>query len=440
MLARILETLKKTHVFDLWVQLLIILLPFTTLITVIGKTKLDFPILWFYKEAIIWILFIIFIWNIFQRKIQIRLRFIDWILFIYIGYLSLLSLFTTGFTGLIFGGRYDFSFLVLFFIIYHGFPLLVKPFSYYIKLALISTGIMLFLSVLIKYPFSEDLLLYVGFSGNPSVWDFTGVPPIFHGIDGANVRRFQGILDWPNTMWAFLILFMGIFAYYFRWFKSWYFINGWIIIGLIGLIFYTYSRSALIWAIGWIWIILLANIGYIYKRYKLEFLIMSWFIVLVSWMTYLQYSDRITEIVWRAGSTKWHFERMIIGYNRFIENPIGQWLWSAGPWYRYIENVDSLDQKSREEKDVFYIPESWYIQQFIEWWIVWWVCFIILMAMICFQLYKKHIFLSGMFIWIAIMNLFLHTFESSPFSLLFFCLIGIILWSQNHEKRVVKHS
>lgn len=50
---------------------------------------------------------------------------------------------------------------------------------------------MLFLSGLLKWPLTEDLLLYFGYGGNPSAWDFGGAPPIFHGVDGANVRRFQ---------------------------------------------------------------------------------------------------------------------------------------------------------------------------------------------------------------------------------------------------------
>ena len=50
---------------------------------------------------------------------------------------------------------------------------------------------MICISMLLKWPFSEDLLLYLGYSGNPSNWQFGSSIPIFHGVDGANVRRFQ---------------------------------------------------------------------------------------------------------------------------------------------------------------------------------------------------------------------------------------------------------
>lgn len=98
---------------------------------------------------------------------------------------------TTGIRGLIFGGRYDFAFLLTYLIAYHGYRLLLQPLSYYLRIFLFSAGSMLCISGLLKWPLHEDLLLYFGYSGNPSAWDFGGAPPIFHGIDGANVRRFQ---------------------------------------------------------------------------------------------------------------------------------------------------------------------------------------------------------------------------------------------------------
>jgi hypothetical protein len=103
---------------------------------------------------------------------------------------------------------------------------------------------MIFLSMLLKWPFSEDLLLYFGYSGNPSNWQFGSSVPIFHGVDGANVRRFQGLLDGPNTMGAFLLLYTGLLAYYFRHKKEWHFILGCVLIGFFILVLYTYSRSA----------------------------------------------------------------------------------------------------------------------------------------------------------------------------------------------------
>ena len=109
---------------------------------------------------------------------------------------------------------------------------------------------MLFISMLLKWPLSEDLLLYLGYSGNPSNWQFGSSIPIFHGVDGANVRRFQGLLDGPNTMGAFLLLYLGMLVYFFRSKKQWFFILGCVVLVIVTLILYTYSRSAALGLIG----------------------------------------------------------------------------------------------------------------------------------------------------------------------------------------------
>jgi hypothetical protein len=58
----------------------------------------------------------------------------------------IVSIFTTGIAGIIYGGRYDFSFLLAFWVVYHGSTLLRQRVSYYLKIFLVSGGIMLFLS------------------------------------------------------------------------------------------------------------------------------------------------------------------------------------------------------------------------------------------------------------------------------------------------------
>jgi hypothetical protein len=47
-------------------------------------------------------------------------------------------------------------------------------------------------------------------------------------------------------MGAFLIIFSGFFAYFTRFRKEWYFVIAIVLIGLFGMVFYTYSRSAML--------------------------------------------------------------------------------------------------------------------------------------------------------------------------------------------------
>ncbi len=81
-----------------------------------------------------------------NKKYILKFTKIDYFIVIYIAVMIGITVFTTGIRGLIFGGRYDFAFLLVYLLAYHGFPLLARPLSYYLRLFLISSGIMLFLS------------------------------------------------------------------------------------------------------------------------------------------------------------------------------------------------------------------------------------------------------------------------------------------------------
>jgi hypothetical protein len=429
----------KLNIFEIALRALIILLPFTTIISVFSEQRLGIPGVTYYKEIllILWLGYLA--WSHLRGKLQITWWWIDLMILIYIIYLTTISFGTTGIRGILYGGRYDFEFLIAFWMTYHGASLLSKPLSFYLKLFLYSSGIMLILSWLLKFPFSEELLLHFWYSGSPSAWQFGNAPPIFHGIDGANVRRFQGILDWPNTMGAFLIMFSWWFAYYIREKKPWYFVNGLILLGLLIMIIYTYSRSALIGVLVGYMIIIVSGMVYIFRFYRKQFLsILIWGILLVGILS-IQYAGTLGAILGRSGSTKGHLERMVTSFERFKAHPFGQGLGSSWPGYRHTQELEWLTRAEIEEKDRFYIPESWYIQQFVEWGIVGGLVFLILMFIFFIRLYKKQVILGAMFVGIGVMNLFLHTFESSPFVLLFFLLIGLTLAERYHGNRIYRN-
>lgn len=416
---------QTTSLFDICFRILILVLPFTTILSVWTREKLGIGGVSFYKEWLLVIMFLSIAWHHVRGTLRIQWSWLDGLILGYIGSMIVVSLFTTGIPGIIYGGRYDFSFLLAFWVIYHGSSLLKEHVWYYLKVFLISSGIMLFLGALLKWPLSEDILLWFGYCGNPSNWQACdGVPPIFHGIDGANVRRFQWLLDGPNTMGAFLILFSGVFAYYMRMKRDWYFVTGTILLWLFILIIYTYSRSALLGALGGITVAVVWSFKPLYKRYRKQFITMIVIGITIIGVLAIKYADTASAILGRAWSTKGHYERMVTSIERFQEYPMGQWLASSGPAYRYIIPVNASNMA---EKDHFYIPESWYIQQFVEGGIIGGILFLSIMLMLFIGLVKKHIILWGMFVWIGIMNLFLHTFESSVLVLPLFMLIGLLL-------------
>ncbi len=421
----------QRYFFEYAFRALLIILPFTTILSIFTHEKLGIPWFSYIKEALVAsMLLVVVIYHTTNKKKIIWTRY-DSILFIYVIIFVLVSVFTTGIKGIIYGGRYDFEFLVAFFAIFHGFSFLEKSVSYYLKLFLIAWWIALFMSLLLKWPFSEDLLLYVWYSGDPSHWQFGSSLPIFHGVDWANVRRFQWIFDGPNTMGAYILLYIGIFAYYLRFKKEWYFVIGGCIGILLMALIYTYSRSAIIWFLLWMGYILLFLSKRLWKSYRTQTMAIFILVSLIIGWVFIQYSGNLGAIISRGWSTQWHSERMVEWVKRAVTHPFGQWLWSAGPAYRYTQNLEWKDRKEIENLDRFYIPESWYIQQFIEWWILWGILFIMLMWVILIGLYKTHILLAGTFVSLLAMNFFLHTFESAFLSVSLFLLIGLFLGSHH---------
>lgn len=397
----------------------------------------------FIKEIVLFILIVVFSALSYHKykknkKCPFSFSWLDYAIFAYFAVMILVTLFTTGISGLIFGGRYDFIFLIAFLLVYHGQEYLQKSLSHYIKIFLYSAGIMLFISGLLKFPLSEDLLLFAGYSGYVSAWDFGGAPPIFHGIDGASVRRFQGLLDGPNTMGAFLILFSGILVHFARKHKDWYFVVGLIVFVVIMAIIYTYSRSALIGFIGGSIIALLGGFVFLFKNYKKQMIALGLIVAAFGWVLMVKFSGSAESIIGREGSTKGHAERMIVGIERFISAPLGQGMGSAGPAYRHVLKLQDTERSQIEEQDRFYIPESWYIQQYIEGGFLGGTLFLVISAIIFFSLFSVSSIIAGMFAGIGAMNLFLHTYESSVVSLLLFIFLGLFLSYAKQRKSYKK--
>ena len=417
-----------SKLFDFSFRLLLILLPFTVFLTVFSQ------FLWFsgwslYKELVLIFMGIILWFDCIQKRRFPKIGILDWMIGGYIVYLIFISLFTTGIQGIIYGGRYDFEFIIAFWILYHGAYLLPKNFTYYLKIFLLSWGWAIFLGFCVRFIFGEDILLYFWFSWNPSSWQFGSSVPIFHGIDTANIRRFQGIFDGPNSAAAFILLYIGIFVYFLRTKKDWHFLVGVWVFFLLGLLFLTYSRSWMIGFFVWFISVVIFSFSTLYKKYRFQSGIVGILALFIFGILFLRYGWAWQgAITVRAWSSKWHIERMVTGWNNFIEQPWGHGLWFAGPGYRYL--IPDMNSKNATEVEILdrkYIPESWFIQQLEEGGVIALFLFLAIMTIIAYHLLQIHSVLFGMFISILCMNFFLHTFESAYFSLLLFLLIGLVL-------------
>jgi uncharacterized membrane protein len=114
---------------------------------------------------------------------------------------------------------------------------------------------------------------------------------------------------------------------------------------------------------------------------------------------------------------------MEIWINRFKDNTFWAWLGSSGPAYRKIYTQEEINK----QVEAFFIPESWFIQQLIEWWIIYFLLFSTIIVLILIKTYKKSHFIFASLLAIIVMNIFLHSFESSYNSILLFMIIWIIL-------------
>lgn len=416
--------------FDRIFRIFLAILPWSVLFTVFFGSKLAIPGVSFFKEIFLGALILLLVWDFWKKKAFPKLDILDYLIGAYIGYLVVITLVNgLGLASLVYGGRYDFEFLIAFLVAKHGSSLLAGSVSQYLQIFLLSASFALFAGILVRFVFHETILLHFGFSPNLSNWSFGGTPPIYHGIDGARVKRFQGIFDGPNPAAYFIIVYVGLLVHYFRTKKAYHFLVGLWAIVLLGLVFLTYSRSALIGIVLGSLALIVFSLGTIWRKYKKESVYVVVLLAILSGLFYLRYEGTIDRIILRSGSSQGHFDRAMTGLERFQEHPMGQGLGTAGPAYRYVVNLADTPIYGSEVKNTedYYIPESWYIQQLVEGGVIGFVLFIAIMAMIAWTLFPISPFFFASFIAVLSMNLFLHSFESVYISLVLFLILGLFL-------------
>ncbi len=425
---------KWTNLFTLLTKFLVIILPFYVIIKVYSDKMLDMWFLGFFiKEFIIILLFLCLIYEYFFNKknkgIKLKFDFIDYLIFIFIWYWILITFINwLWFNNIFFWWRYDFLWFIVFLIYKHWKIFLKVKIRELVKLFMISAWISLFLWVMVKFILWEEILSLFGFSIEVAQFWFAWGIPIYQWVEASWIRRFQWILDSPLAMWYYLILFTGLFTYLNK--KN---IDFWILLWiwfLFVLIFLTYSRAAMLWVVVWIFLLVLFSAKVLFKKYKKSLIyILIIGIISILGLSYI-FQDKIHNVFLRDGSTSGHLTRMTTWINRFIEKPLGSWLATSGPAYRNI-----YEWETSLETDRYYIPESWFVQILVEWGFVYFTLFLLILLNILFNFYKNnHRYIWVMFIWILIMNLFLHVFEYTYITILLFLFLGLFYKSENLQK------
>lgn len=429
---------KNTNLFTVLTKFLIIVLPFYVIIKVYADKILDMWFLGFFiKEFIIVLLFLSLIYEYFINKnnneVKLKFDYIDYIIFIFIAYWVIISLFNgLWFNSIFFGWRYDFLWFIVFLIYRHWRVFLKEKFNNLVKLFLLSASISLFLWIMVKFVLGEEILSFFGFTIEVAQFWFWWWIPIYQWVEASWIRRFQWILDSPLAMWYFLLLFSWLYSYlnrknldygFFLWLSF-----------LFVLIFLTYSRGAMLWVILAVFILFLFSFRYIFKYYKRVFI--YWSLIFISLVLVLSivFQDKLYNVFLRDWSTSWHLTRMETWIERFLEKPLWSWLATAGPWYRYI-----IEWETSLETDRYYIPESWFVQILVEWGIIYFTLFILILTNILHNLYRNNYkFIFVMFIWILVMNFFLHVFEYTYITILLFLFLGLFYKEKSRDKNLYK--
>lgn len=415
--------MKKSNFFTIITKIILIILPFYVFLSLILKNVTGIDFIWiFLKELLLILAFLWVIYEFIKAKKFPKFDILDYLIFGFIWYwIAITFINWLWIKSLFYGWRYDFIFFVAFLIYKHWAQFLKESWKNLIKLFFISASISLLIWVTIKFSLKEEFLLlfwYVDYSGN---WIYNWWVPIYHWLENSWTRRFQWILDWPNMMWFFLILYSGIFLFLQKNKKEFYVFL--VLAFLAVLLYITFSRSAILWVLAWVWILFLVNLKTIFQKHKKVFLtitaISSVFIILILSI----FLNPIKNIVLRESSTEWHFSRMIIWIERFIQKPFWAWLAESWPAFRSI-----YPDKQTLEFEQYYIPESWFIQVLVEGWIIYFLLFLTILWIIWTKLYKKSIFMFVSFFAILVMNVFLHIFEATYLSILLFILIWLITY------------
>ena len=414
---------KNTNFFTIITKLILIILPFYVILSLILQNITWISFIWlFIKEFLLVLAFLALIYEFIKAKKLPKFDILDYLIFWFFAYWIIITLVNwLWLKSIFYWWRYDFIFLVAFLIYKHWAQFLKEKTNKLIELFLYSASISLFFWILVKFTLKEEYLNLFGFVEYAWNWVYSWWVPNYHWLENSWIRRFQWILDWPNMMGFFLIIYSWFFVYLKKDKKEFYVF---LFLAFTSVLLYlTFSRSAILWVLTSVWVILLLNLKYFYKKYKKTFLAII-AILWVLWVVALSlFSNQLRNIVFRESSTEWHFSRMKIWIERFIKKPLGSGLAESWPAFRSI-----YPEKQNLEWEHYYIPESWFIQILVEWWIIYFALFLSILWIISIKLYKKSLTIFWVFLAILVMNIFLHIFEATYLSILLFILIWLILY------------
>lgn len=413
--------LKNKNLFT-WVTLvLIVFMPFYVLLKVLFEHQFQIPYFWvLLKEGLIMLLAVLLIYEFYRARKKPCFEILDYLIFAYFGYGIAITLFNGLWVSALFHGwRYDFMFFGVFLIMRHGAGFLEISLAQAVRAFVWSGWIALMIGLILKV-IGEEFLTVFGYDFYRWSWVYQWSVPIYHGVESSGIRRFQGLLDGPNQMAFFLFTYMAGAFYFIK--NKFEFHHGCVAILLFILLILTFSRSALLGLFAGVSLLVLLQAKTLFLKYKKQIWAGIVCVGIVFAILLSLFEQKIDYIIVRQGSTQWHLERMQIGFDRFLEKPWGHGLATSGPGYRHITTGSITKQEEKQ-----FIPESWFVQQLVEWGIVYFLLFCSILLLILRGVYDRSMSFFLACVWIGVMNIFLHIFEATYMSALLFLFLGLLL-------------
>lgn len=438
----------------LWV--FIFLLPLHAFLITIFKCKYDINVdlLRFWKELVL-IVLVLFLFFKEYKKHQYSLKklyhkntllglttafIICSAVYIYFPFFELKAASLLGF-------RYDTFFLIAMIVGLYGW--LYWELRYLLKMLFLSTfGVLIIF--LPWYLFGDISALASMFGYSPEVSTYTANTCISFAQNVDGQHRFQGTFGWPIRFSVFLTIVWTLFTGWLfsstRFNKNQQYMLLWgFALLILPAIFFSYSKTSMLWALFAIAMFVLLSYKYIYNiKITRKFYASLWALVtlpialvaLLKWELFLHLWAVLNRLENLSKSLEMFFYNPI-WYGLGIAGPasqIGQSIESAGNWQIAAASVLSVHR---------FLPENWYVQILLEQWIVGFMLFMSLVILIWYRLWflvqEKKDFLSvgiaTAYFSLCFMALFTHAFEEAASSYILFLFIGIVLAESMYKEK-----
>jgi O-antigen ligase len=348
------------------------------------------------------------------------------------------------------GFRYDTFFLIAMIVgLYAG---MLWELRYFLKMLFLSTfGILIvFLPWYIFGDIASKAAIF-WYSSEVSTYVANQCISFSQNVDGHH--RFQATFWGPIRMSVFLTIVWSLFA-------GWVLSSErftrrqqyWLIAGFGFLIstwiFYSYSKTSMLWAMFAIATFIFLGYKYIHQKKitrKFYAALTGLTITPIILVALLKW-----ELFLHLGAVLNRLENLSKSLEMFFYNPIWYGLWIAGPASQIWNSIESAGNWQIAAASVLsvhkFLPENWYVQILLEQWILGFTLFMSLIILIWYRLWhlvktKKDYLSVGIataYFSLCFMALFTHAFEEAATSYILFLFIWIVLTKSMYKERAWK--